>query len=99
MVIRANRWKKSESARATWASLSKDLVKRSGRTGRASAAAVTKSEVAAELEHEGSLEPVPSRVRIRELIESLLPDPPEPPSDRFQVVRRPRMSWRTLRRH
>ena len=90
MVIRANRWKKSESAKATWASLSKDLVKRSGRTGRA---------CAAELEREGSLEPVPSRVRVRELIESLLPDPPEPPSDRFQAVRRPRMSWRTLRRH
>jgi hypothetical protein len=35
---------------------------------------------------------------VREFLSSLLPEEPQPESDRFEVERRPRVSWRVFRR-
>ena len=87
MVSRSNHWKKSQSARATWASLSRSQAERPKRLDHTE-----------ESTDESDADALPSRIRVREFLSSLLPEEPQPESDRFEVERRPRVSWRVFRR-
>ena len=98
MVVRSLQWKSSESSKSTWACLSRRLARCSEKSsGIAPAAEPSTNFDSFDVEHEEAVEPIPSRVRLRDSLPPSLPDAPSDASGSFQLETRPLMNWRRLR--